>query len=432
MSDIEDLERAFLACFMNSIENARKLRRAVKPQCLTTSICRRAYSVGLRLLEKNDEPTVANIVIEGGFSPSDEVDLTGIQVMIPNVSPEVIARKLVEKIITQRALGLHAKIDRNADAFDLVRHALEFTQDAASLIRPLESKSKTDSLADYQEHLLANAGAGVKRIPTGLATLDRMLGGGLSPGNLSYLGGMPGSGKTSFALQLAIYAARCGHKVTVLEGEMPLNEIYERANGILTGAPVDEIRAGNRFNDLSREAIAELYSLPLEFHEVFDRNPLTIQAEIQSAAAEGAELIVLDYLQVFSGRGKQASDEFYMTKKLSETLRQLALQHFVHLLVLSSVNRNERQDKLSLHSFFGSSGLGHDASLAILLIGKQRDEAELVSGERQLTLKVVKNRSGVRGELNLQYHLRCQRMEELTLATKSRAFESSDDGEEEE
>src|SRR5262245_43465186 len=47
------------------------------------------------------------------------------------------------------------------------------------------------------------AGGGTPRIPTGIAELDRVLGGGLVPGAVILLGGEPGIGKSTLALQLA-------------------------------------------------------------------------------------------------------------------------------------------------------------------------------------------------------------------------------------
>lgn len=47
------------------------------------------------------------------------------------------------------------------------------------------------------------AGGGAPRIPTGISELDRVLGGGLVPGAVVLLGGEPGIGKSTLALQLA-------------------------------------------------------------------------------------------------------------------------------------------------------------------------------------------------------------------------------------
>ncbi len=53
-------------------------------------------------------------------------------------------------------------------------------------------------------------------LPTGVANLDEVLGGGLSPGALVLIMGLPGSGKTTLANQIAFAAARRGQTVLIL------------------------------------------------------------------------------------------------------------------------------------------------------------------------------------------------------------------------
>jgi DNA repair protein RadA/Sms len=48
----------------------------------------------------------------------------------------------------------------------------------------------------------------VARLPTGMAELDRVFGGGLIPGSVTLLGGEPGIGKSTLLLQLADHTAR--------------------------------------------------------------------------------------------------------------------------------------------------------------------------------------------------------------------------------
>ena len=43
----------------------------------------------------------------------------------------------------------------------------------------------------------------MKKIPTGIESLDRMLDGGLQDSSLTVVGGRPGIGKTSIALMVA-------------------------------------------------------------------------------------------------------------------------------------------------------------------------------------------------------------------------------------
>lgn len=66
-----------------------------------------------------------------------------------------------------------------------------------------------------------------KRIGTGLAELDRILGGGLVPGSLVLLGGEPGVGKSTLALQMAL--AMPERKILYVSGEESGEQISLRA-----------------------------------------------------------------------------------------------------------------------------------------------------------------------------------------------------------
>ena len=66
------------------------------------------------------------------------------------------------------------------------------------------------------------------RIPTGLAELDRVLGGGLVQGGVVLLGGDPGIGKSTLLLQ-ALAALAAGHRVLYVSGEESAQQIALRA-----------------------------------------------------------------------------------------------------------------------------------------------------------------------------------------------------------
>ena len=70
------------------------------------------------------------------------------------------------------------------------------------------------------------------RVSTGLAELDRVLGGGIVPGSLVLVGGDPGIGKSTLLLQVCRNLVNAGHKVLYISGEESLKQIKLRANRI--------------------------------------------------------------------------------------------------------------------------------------------------------------------------------------------------------
>lgn len=68
-----------------------------------------------------------------------------------------------------------------------------------------------------------------QRIPTGIAELDRVLGGGIMHGSLTLVGGDPGIGKSTLLLQMCRLLSNAGRKVLYISGEESLKQIKLRA-----------------------------------------------------------------------------------------------------------------------------------------------------------------------------------------------------------
>ena len=75
------------------------------------------------------------------------------------------------------------------------------------------------------------------RIPTGIAEVDRTLGGGVVPGSVVLIGGDPGIGKSTLLLQVAARVAGQGRKVLYVSGEESAEQIRARAERVGALAP---------------------------------------------------------------------------------------------------------------------------------------------------------------------------------------------------
>lgn len=68
-----------------------------------------------------------------------------------------------------------------------------------------------------------------ERMHTGIAELDRVLGGGIMHGSLTLVGGDPGIGKSTLLLQMCRLLANVGRKILYISGEESLKQIKLRA-----------------------------------------------------------------------------------------------------------------------------------------------------------------------------------------------------------
>jgi circadian clock protein KaiC len=75
------------------------------------------------------------------------------------------------------------------------------------------------------------------KVPTGVAGLDEMLGGGFPKGHVVLLTGLPGTGKTCLALQFLLDGASRGEKAVFLSLEEDVPQLLETARQF--GWPID-------------------------------------------------------------------------------------------------------------------------------------------------------------------------------------------------
>jgi len=84
------------------------------------------------------------------------------------------------------------------------------------------------------------------RANTGIAELDRVLGGGLVPASAVLVGGDPGIGKSTLMLQAAATLARAGRRVMYISGEESIDQVRLRAQRLgLADAPLELASAIN-------------------------------------------------------------------------------------------------------------------------------------------------------------------------------------------
>jgi DNA repair protein RadA/Sms len=88
------------------------------------------------------------------------------------------------------------------------------------------------------------------RLPSGIAELDRVTGGGFVKGSVLLLGGEPGIGKSTLLIQAAAALARRGQRVVYISGEEATAQVRLRADRLgLADSPV-ELAAETHVDDI--------------------------------------------------------------------------------------------------------------------------------------------------------------------------------------
>ncbi len=89
------------------------------------------------------------------------------------------------------------------------------------------------------------------RAGTGIAELDRVLGGGLVPASVVLVGGDPGIGKSTLMLQAAATLARAGRRVMYISGEESIDQVRLRAQRLGLADAALELAAAINVRDIA-------------------------------------------------------------------------------------------------------------------------------------------------------------------------------------
>ncbi|MGH6736998.1 MAG: DNA repair protein RadA [Methyloceanibacter sp.] len=179
---------------------------------------------------------------------------------------------------------------------------------AASSPALVAIKGGKGRLASFET--LAAATRDAPRLKTGIAELDRVLGGGLVPGSAVLVGGDPGIGKSTLLLQAAAELAQGGARVVYLSGEEAPPQVRMRATRLgITEAPValgTETNVANIIATLGSAAAPALVvidSVQTLWSEGLEAAPGTISqlrgcaaALISYAKASGATLVLVGHV----------------------------------------------------------------------------------------------------------------------------------------
>ena len=229
----------------------------------------------------------------------------------------------------------------------------------------------TNTYAQIEE--LARLKGKVSGVPTGYHELDNLLT-GLHGGELILIGARPSMGKTSFAINLAQYAAvKAGKTVAVFSLEMPREQIAMRM--LCTEASVDmqSVRRGLIDDDgwmRLTDALGPLASCHLYLDDTAGLSPSQLRSRCRRLMAEhGLDLIVIDYLQLMAADGRHDNRQQEVSE-ISRTLKLIALELKVPRIACAQLSRAnaQRQDKRPMLSDLRDSGsIEQDADVVMFL-----------------------------------------------------------------
>lgn len=264
--------------------------------------------------------------------------------------------------------------------------------------------------SDYgKRQAAAAANGGVVGVRTGLNHLDEALN-GLEPGKLYMLAAMPGTGKTTLALQWAATVAQAGSTALYISLE---NDSIDLARKL--ACRLGQVRYSDALKGkLSRQDWAmAVQSLQRLQGRLFLATPRASMPNLPSLVESFKEymgappaLIVLDYLQAFTKRmssdGGEGDDVRSRIDRFTPELRALGERYGCAVLAISAQNRaNYLNGGMAAMKESGDLEYNADAILTLSKSDEKDKTYDITRDPRLIPLKLTldKNRQGVAGSL---------------------------------
>lgn len=193
------------------------------------------------------------------------------------------------------------------------------------------------------------------RFPTGMAELDRVLGGGAVRGSLVLVGGAPGIGKSTLLLQLCAYVSK---SLTVLYVSGEESETQLKMRAVRLGVASDNLYV------LSETAMEDI---------------------LETVGELEPDILVIDSIQTLSGESTSAPGSISQVKECTMTLMQLAKSQNITVFVVGHINKEG--------SIAGPKVLEHMVDCVLYFEGDRSSSYRLISA--------AKNRFGSTNELGV-------------------------------
>jgi replicative DNA helicase len=418
-----DAEMSLLGAVLIDEETLADISEHVKPHDFYDKRHGLIYDAMMRLYEKHKPVDLLTLTEE--LKKKNDIEtiggsayLTELTNYVPTAAhAEAYAELVQQKAIRRRLIKASAEIsemgfDEETSTEQLLEAAEAelFSVSDQSLKQDLVSIESilTDSF-DRMEELHRNKGQ-LRGVRTGYRDLDNMTA-GLQRSDLIILAARPAMGKTTLVTNLAYNVATIAKQpVLFFSLEMSKEQLVDRMLADASGVDSWNIRTGNLsdddFSKLS-DAMGEMAEAPIFIDDTPGVSVLEMRTKARRAAHEQPlGLIIIDYLQLMQGSGRDNGNRVQEVSEISRGLKLLARELNVPVIALSQLSRSveSRSPQIPMLSDLRESGsIEQDADIVMFIYREEYYNPD--TDRKQITdLIIAKHRNGPVGKIELFFH----------------------------
>ena len=374
-----DVERNLIGSIITYAKVLDDVRDLVCEDCFSAALHRNIYAAALSLNSKGEPVDLLTVTDElrrmglaDDMTPYHVATLSGCVLGDYYYSAQVLAELLSRRRAWEAGQKLIGKaLDLTLDLSDTLEEVNTLLSEIFATPAGNISTIREAVAELYENHISRNLAGGtvLTGAPTGFKDFDAQSG-GLHAGNLVVVAAETSQGKTSFAMSIALSAARHNQPVAIYSLEMGKAELVARMAACESGIPVNKLLY-SKLNNVELKhvdgSMHRLLPLPVYFDDKSTSNIDIIISSIRTMVAKHRiQGVVLDYLQILNVNMKGSNKEQQMAE-VARRLKNLAKDLGIWIIALSQLNRDGSNHVPSLNRLRDSGQIAEAADIVILL-----------------------------------------------------------------
>jgi KaiC/GvpD/RAD55 family RecA-like ATPase len=400
-----DVQRLFLEMMLQDAESYVRVQNIYNPENFDRSLRPAAEFIKKHVNDHRTMPVLEQV------KAATSVDLKH----IPDLNEDHFSWFMGEFEAFTKRQELERAILKAADMlekgeFDPVEKLIK---DAVQI--SLTKDMGTDYFADPKNRLEKYFNSG-GQVSTGWPSVDKLLYGGFSRGELNIFAGGSGSGKSLVMMNIALSWLNQGLSGVYISLELSEELVGLRTDAMLSGMSTKDIRRDMDTTELK----VKLYSKKSGQYRIkalpAQSNINDIRAylkEVQVQTGIRVDFVMVDYLDLLMPVSAKVSpnDLFVKDKYVSEELRNLAKELNVLLVTASQLNRAAVEEVEFDHSHI-SGGISK-INTADNVFGIFTSRAMKERGRYQIQCMKSRSSTGVGQKVDLEYNIETMRITDL-------------------